>query len=147
MTHDKVSMLNDIGFGWERPRKSIATNGASNSTSMAMNEIKKQKKESAKDLEAVMMDEEPTESGAPEAPPCLESNKHTSPKALDNAAAGAALISTEDEDDDDDKNDAEDTVAVEPPPTPNMGFLEQSLGGAAWLADGAKSLLKMFVAF
>lgn len=162
-------MLNDIDFGWDitsipgrgRPQES---NDASNATSKAMGEIKRQKKEKMKNVEVVTVEEEPTEIvalgtavmveeeddtteiAAPVTPPRGEEKEHTSLKALDSRqlAAAVALVAA----DDDDDAPVEEMVVVDPPlPTPNMGFLKKSIGGAAWIADGAKSLLKMFVAF
>jgi hypothetical protein len=168
LTDEKISMLNDIDFGWDitsisgrgRPHES---NDSSNATSKAMGEIKKLKKEKMKDLDAVTVDEEPSETVAictavvveededpteiatPVTPPRDEEKERTSLEDLDRRqlAAAVALVAADDDDD-----AAEDMVVVNPPlPTPNMGFLKKSIGGAAWIADGAKSLLKMFVAF
>ena len=158
LTNDKISMLNEIDFVWDlRPRKSKTTYGTSNSTttttittattSMAMDEIKNQEDE--KDMDGlIMMEEEPTESCAPNVPPTTsgEAKTRASLKGLDSRQEAAGVAA--EDDGDDDENDAEDTAVVDPPPPiPNMGFFEKSLGGAAWVADGAKSLLKMFVAF
>ncbi len=95
---------------------------------------------------AIMVEEEedPTEIAAPVTPPRDDEKEPTSLKSLDSHELAAAVAQVAA----DDAAAAEAMVVIDPPfPTPNMGFLEKSIGGAAWIADGAKSLLKMFVAF
>jgi hypothetical protein len=142
LSEEKVNMLDDIGFIWDinstpgrgRPRKAPS----------AVEEIKKQKAADKKGE-----GKKGTDMGDTDVPTSKRTKKRTSLKAIDSResalAAAAAVAAVADESMDEDKEPNEEKP--EPVAKPNVSFLVKSYGGAAWVANGARELLKMFVSF
>ncbi len=137
-----MNLLNDIGFNWDI--NSTPGRGRPRKASNAAEEIKKQKvaDKNGDGKKGTDMDDT-------DAPASKRTKKRSSLKAIDakeNAlAAAAAVAALVDDSMDEDKETKEEKP--EPVAKPNLSFLEKSYGGAAWVANGARELLKMFVSF
>ncbi len=137
-----MNLLNDIGFNWDI--NSTPGRGRPRKTANALEEIKKQKAADKKGDGKNGADMEDTD-----APTSKRTKKRSSLKAIDakeNALAAAAAVAASADDSMDEDKEPNDEKP-EPVAKPNLSFLQKSYGGAAWVANGARDLLKMFVSF